>query len=95
MKEDQMTKITTVTTALVLVVGTSSIGWAASSSSSHTPGHLMQQKGSGKGHPGASGYAPGHLMQQKGSTKGSPGASGYAPGQNTPTTTGQGTRGTR
>src|SRR3979490_3047566 len=25
-----------------------------------TPGHLMQQKGSLPGHPGASGYAPGH-----------------------------------
>jgi hypothetical protein len=27
-----------------------------------TPGHLMQQKGSLPGHPGASGYAPGHRM---------------------------------
>jgi hypothetical protein len=55
----------------------------AQGSSSKTPGHEMQDRGSKKGSPGASGYSPGHEMQAKGSQKGSPGASGYAPGQTT------------
>lgn len=53
----------------------------AQGTSSNTPGHEMQTKGSKKGSPGASGYAPGHEMQRHGSKKGHPGASGYAPGQ--------------
>jgi hypothetical protein len=55
----------------------------AQGTSSKTPGHEMQQRGSKKGSPGASGYTPGHEMQAKGSKRGSPGASGYAPGQTT------------
>ena len=53
----------------------------AQGTSSGTPGHEMQTKGSKKGSPGASGYSPGHEMQRRGSKKGHPGASGYAPGQ--------------
>src|SRR5262245_11281946 len=90
MEARMISKVMTVGAALGLVIGTSSIGWTASSTTSRAPGHLMQQKGSVKGHPGASGYAPGHLMQQKGSKTGNPGASGYAPGWST-STTGQGT----
>jgi len=53
---------------------------AQSSTQQNTPGHMMQDKGSKPGEPGASGYSPGHKMQDKGSKPGAPGASGYAPG---------------
>jgi hypothetical protein len=75
----------------LMIVGALFAGTAfanAASVSKKTPGHLMQTKGSVKGHPGASGYAPGHLKQAKGSVKGHPGGSGYAPGH--ATTTGSG-----
>jgi hypothetical protein len=48
--------------AAVLLIGTTSYGFAQSSGSSQkmTPGHEMQERGSVRGSPGASGYAPGH-----------------------------------
>ena len=55
----------------------------AQGSSSKSPGHEMQEKGSVNGSPGASGYAPGQEMQSKGSKAGTTGASGYAPGHTT------------
>jgi hypothetical protein len=80
--------------AIVGLLGSTGIVFAQNSSSEQTPGHMMQQKGSKNGEPGASGYTPGHRMQEKGSKKGSPGASGYAPGHTG--TTGENTReGTR
>jgi hypothetical protein len=60
----------------------------AQATSSKTPGHEMQERGSQNGSPGASGYAPGQDMQAKGSKNGSPGASGYAPGQTSGSNTG-------
>ena len=82
--------IVTLVTTVGLLVTLPAASFAESSTVKRTPGHLMQQKGSVPGEPGASGYAPGHLMQNKGSKKGSPGASGWAPGHDA--TTGQGTR---
>jgi len=69
--------------AIGLLLGSSQIALAQTSTPNRTPGHEMQQKGSVRGEPGASGYAPGHEMQQKGSKRGQPGASGYAPGHTT------------
>jgi hypothetical protein len=77
---------TLVTAAAVLLASPAAY---AQGSSSNTPGHEMQQKGSRHGDPGASGYAPGQEMQNKGSVKGTSGASGYAPGH---ATTGSSTR---
>ena len=74
--------------AVSAIVLATAPGAFAQGTSSKTPGHEMQNKGSRTGSPGASGYAPGHEMQDKGSKTGSSGASGYAPGQ----TTGSGTR---
>jgi hypothetical protein len=87
-----MPKIVSVVAAASLLSAMAGLAFAQSSTSERTPGHLMQNKGSVKGQPGASGYAPGHVMQQKGSRKGYPGASGWTPSHNAPTTTGQGTR---
>jgi hypothetical protein len=82
-------KLVALAAAGALLIGGSTAGLAASANK--TPGHMMQQKGSLKGHPGASGYAPGHMMQRQGSVRGAPGASGFAPGQRKPaTTTGSG-----
>jgi hypothetical protein len=66
-----------------LLLGSSTIVLAQSSTPNRTPGHEMQQKGSYRGQPGASGYSPGHEMQRRGSKRGEPGASGYAPGRET------------
>ena len=70
-------------TAAALTLAFGSVAFAQNSTSDKTPGHLMQEKGSVKGSPGASGYAPGQQMQEKGSVKGTTGASGYAPGHST------------
>ena len=64
-----------------LLLASTSLTLAASSTTKHAPGQEMQRHGSVKGHPGASGYAPGQKMHEKGSVRGHPGASGYAPGQ--------------
>ncbi|KJC59521.1 hypothetical protein UP10_18725 [Bradyrhizobium sp. LTSPM299] len=77
--------IITLSAAAILVSAPAAF---AQGTSSKTPGHEMQEKGSKKGSPGASGYAPGQEMQAKGSKNGSPGASGYAPGQTTGSSTG-------
>jgi hypothetical protein len=74
-----------------LLLGSSTMALAQSSTPNRTPGHEMQQRGSYRGEPGASGYSPGHEMQRKGSRCGEPGASGYAPGRET---TGSGPSGT-
>jgi hypothetical protein len=79
-EDDMKTKIIALSTAVLMATAPAVF---AQGTSSKTPGHEMQQKGSKKGAPGASGYAPGHEMQAQGSKKGSPGASGYAPGQTT------------
>jgi hypothetical protein len=84
------TKIISIAAAAGLLVGSTAIGYAQSSSQDSAPGQQMQDKGSVPGQPGASGYAPGQQMQDKGSKPGSPGASGFAPGQKD--TTGQGGR---
>jgi hypothetical protein len=75
-------KLTVIAMSAAALIVASPAAFAASTSS-NTPGHEMQLKGSKKGYPGASGYAPGREMQAKGSKKGHPGASGYAPGQTT------------
>jgi hypothetical protein len=69
-----------VLTAAGLFAASTGLALAQSSTSTRTPGHNMQNKGSVKGEPGASGYSPGDQMHDKGPAKGSPGASGYAPG---------------
>ena len=46
--------------------------------SKNTPGHVMQQRGSVAGHPGASGYAPGHVKKMSRSNHN---ARAYAPGR--------------
>jgi hypothetical protein len=73
-----------------LLVGSTAIGYAQSSTQDKAPGQRMQDKGSVPGEPGASGYAPGHQMQEKGSKPGAPGASGYAPGHQGTTGRGSG-----
>ncbi len=64
-----------------VLIASTSLGLAQSSTPSNTPGHEMQKKGSVKGEPGASGYSPGHEMQEGNSMKDEPGASGNAPGR--------------
>ncbi|MBR0685806.1 hypothetical protein JQ612_29250 [Bradyrhizobium manausense] len=68
---------------LLSTVALAGAALAQSSTSTKTPGHEMQRKGSKAGTTGASGYSPGHEMQAKGAKAGSPGASGYAPSQTT------------
>jgi Spy/CpxP family protein refolding chaperone len=85
-------KFVTLAAASALLIAGTTAGMAASATKS--PGQMMHQKGSMKGHPGASGYAPGHQMKQQvnrqSSTRG-PGASSFAPGhRKPPTTTGSG-----
>jgi hypothetical protein len=46
----------------------------------NTPGHLMQQRGSVPGHPGASGYAPGHVKKMN---RAGYNARAFAPGRRT------------
>jgi len=87
-------RIIPIIAAAGLFLGSTAVAFAQSSTSSKTPGHMMQQRGSKPGQPGASGYSPGHQMQRKGSKPGHPGASGYAPGQQ-PTTTGRSSTSTR
>jgi hypothetical protein len=84
-----------VAAAAGLLIGTTALGYAQSSTQDRAPGQRMQDRGSLPGHPGASGYAPGHEMQEKGSRLGQPGASGYAPGRQGPETTGRGSMGDR
>src|SRR5262249_23628884 len=78
-----------------LLIGTTALGYAQSSTQDLAPGQRMQDRGSVPGHPGASGYAPGQRMHEKGSKAGEPGASGYAPGRQAPETTGRGSMGDR
>jgi len=73
-----------------LLIGTTALGYAQSSTQDRAPGQRMQERGSVPGHPGASGYAPGQRMHERGSKAGEPGASGYAPGRQAPETTGRG-----
>ena len=58
-------KILSIAAVAAVVLGSTALVQAEermSGSSRATPGHLMQQRGSLPGHPGASGYAPGHRM---------------------------------
>src|SRR5262249_5318358 len=64
-----------------LLIGTTALGYAQSSTQDRAPGQRMQERGSVPGHHGASGYAPGQRMHERGSKAGEPGASGYAPGR--------------
>jgi hypothetical protein len=68
-----MTKMLAAAAAAGLIIVSAVPGSAAPK---NTPGHMMQQKGSVPGHPGASGYAPGHLKKMRGAHD----ASAYAPG---------------
>ena len=77
----EMIRKMAVLAAAGLFVASTGLALAQSATSSQTPGHEMQRKGSVKGEPGASGYSPGDRMHDKGSVKGDPGASGYAPGR--------------
>ena len=61
--------------ATVLLIGTTALGYAQSSTQDRAPGQRMQERGSVPGHPGASGYAPGQRMHERGSKAGEPGAS--------------------
>jgi hypothetical protein len=88
-------KLLIVAAATGLLIGTTALGYAQSSTQDRAPGQRMQDRGSVPGHPGASGYAPGHRMQERGSKPGHPGASGYAPGHQEPSTTGRGSMGDR
>ena len=101
-----VSKLLIVAAAAGLLIGTTALGYAQSSTPNGAPsarlrassthyGQRMQDRGSLPGHPGASGYAPGHEMQEKGSRPGHPGASGYAPGRQGPETTGRGSMGDR
>jgi hypothetical protein len=90
-----MSKLLIVAAAAGLLIGTTALGYAQSSTQDRAPGQRMQERGSLPGHPGASGYAPGHEMQEKGSRPGQPGASGSAPGRQAPETTGRGSMGDR
>jgi hypothetical protein len=85
-----MSKAFSIAAAAGLLIATTAIGHAQSTTQRYAPGQRMQEYGSVPGQPGASGYSPGHQMQRKGSKRGYPGASGYAPGQQ-PTTTGRST----
>jgi len=87
-------KVLSLAAAAGLLLATTALGNAQSTSQRYAPGQRMQEHGSVAGQPGASGYSPGHQMQRKGSKPGYPGASGYAPGQQ-PTTTGRSSTGTR
>jgi hypothetical protein len=78
--EASMTRKIIALAAASLFAASTGLALAQSSTSTKTPGHQMQNKGSVKGEPGASGYSPGDRMHDKGSVKGEPGASGYAPG---------------
>jgi hypothetical protein len=82
-------KLSIVAAVAGLLIGTTALGYAQSSTQDHAPGQRMQERGSVPGHPGASGYAPGQRMHERGSKAGQPGASGYAPGRQTPETTGR------
>jgi hypothetical protein len=90
-----VSKLLIVAAAAGLLIGTTALGYAQSSTQNGASGQRMQDRGSLPGHPGASGYAPGHEMQEKGSRPGHPGASGYAPGRQGPETTGRGSMGDR
>src|SRR5262249_10235978 len=90
-----MSKFLIVAAAAGLLIGTTALGYAQSSTQERAPGQRMQDRGSVPGHPGASGYAPGQRMHERGSKAGAPGASGYAPGRQTPETTGRGSMGNR
>jgi hypothetical protein len=84
-------KLLSIAAAAGLLIGSTVIGYAQSTTQDRAPGQRMQDKGSVPGEPGASGYSPGNRMQDKGSKPGQPGASGYAlvikarPGRAAPT----------
>jgi hypothetical protein len=63
-----------VAAAAGLLIGTTALGYAQSSTQEHAPGQRMQERGSVPGHPGASDYAPGQRMHERGSKAGAPGA---------------------
>ena len=88
-----MRKLSIVAAVAGLLISTTALGYAQSSTQDHAPGQRMQDRGSVPGHPGASGYAPGQRMHERGSKAGEPGASGYAPGRQAPETTGRGQHG--
>jgi hypothetical protein len=101
-----MRKLSIVAAVAGLLISTTALGYAQSSTQDRAPsarlrassthyGQRMQDRGSLPGHPGASGHAPGQRMHERGSKAGEPGASGYAPGRQTPETTGRGSMGDR
>jgi len=90
-----MRKLSIVAAVAGLLIGTTALGYAQSSTQDRAPVQRMQDRGSVPGHPGASDYAPGQRMHERGSKAGERGASGYAPGRQTPETTGRGSMGDR
>jgi hypothetical protein len=90
-----VSKLLIVAAAAGLLISTTTLSYAQSSTQDRAPGQRMQDRGSLPGHPGASGYAPGQRLHEKGSKAGEPGASGYAPGRQAPETTGRGSMGDR
>ena len=86
-----MRKLSIVAAVAGLLISTTALGYAQSSTQDRAPGQRMQERGSVPGHPGASGYAPGQRMHERGSKAGEPGA----PGRQAPETTGRGSMGDR
>src|SRR5258708_26557346 len=72
-------KLLSITAAIGLLLGTTVLGYAQSSSQKNAPGQRMQDRGSVPGDPGASGYSPGDPMRDRGTKPVSPGASSYPP----------------
>ncbi len=67
-----ISRLLIVAAAAGLLIGTTALGYAQSSTQDRAPGQRMQDRGSVPGHPGASGYAPGQRMHERGSKAGEP-----------------------
>ena len=61
-----MRKAFSIAAAAGLLIATTAVGHAQSTTQRYAPGQRMQEHGSMPGQPGASGYSPGHQMQRKG-----------------------------
>jgi hypothetical protein len=88
-------KLLSIVAAAGLLLGTTVLGHAQSSTQKNAPGQRMQDRGSVPGEPGASGYSPGNQTRDRGGKAGEPGASGFAPSRQDNDTTGRGSMGDR
>jgi hypothetical protein len=59
-----MSKLSIIAAAAGLLIGTTVLGYAQSSTQDRAPGQRMQERGSKAGRPGASGYAPGRQIPE-------------------------------